>query len=156
MNEPGGSEVSLKDRINEEVKQAMKDKNMAKVETLRFLSAGVKNREIELRPNPLTDQETLAVIKKMVKQRHESIEQFEKAQRKDLVDREKFQLEILMTYLPKALERADLETLVVTVIRETGASSVKDMGKVMKEVQARTAGAADNKMVSEIVKSKLS
>jgi uncharacterized protein len=147
--------MSLKTRILDEIKTSMKERNQLRTDTLRFLQAAIKNKEIELRPNEIKDEDIMNVIKKMVKQRIDSIEQFEKAGRKELADKEKSELAIIETYLPKAMNRADVEKIVATVIADLKASTIKDMGGVMKEVIARTAGAADNKMVSEIIRSKL-
>lgn len=147
--------MSLKAKILEDIKSAMKERNQLKMDVLRFLQSAVKNREIELRPNEIKDEDIFGVIKKMVKQRQESIDQFEKAGRNDLADKEKAELAVYQAYLPKAMERADVEKVVAAVMADLKAASVKDMGPVMKEVIARTGGAADNKVVSEIVRSKL-
>jgi uncharacterized protein YqeY len=109
-----------------------------------------------MRPNPITGDEVLGVIKKLVKQRKESIEQYQAANRNDLADKEIAELKILETYLPTQMSRDQVEKLVVETIAELKAASIKDMGPVMKAVVAKTAGSADNKMVSEIIKSKLS
>ena len=116
----------------------------------------MKYREIELRPNEINDQEIIGVIKKLAKQRKDSIAEFEKANRTDLVDKEKFELSVLEAYLPKQMSADEIAKVVGDVIQALGAKDVKQMGAVMKEVQARTAGTADNKTVSEIVKAKLS
>lgn len=138
-----------------DVKDAMKSKDQLKLNTLRFLQAAVKNREIELRPNPITSDEVMGVIKKLVKQRKESIEQYKAGGRQDLADQEAAELKVLEGYLPAQMGRDQVEKVVTEVIAALGAKSVKDMGPVMKEVIARTAGAADNKTVSELIKSKL-
>ncbi len=148
--------MALRDQILADIKTAMKDKNEIALNALRFLNSSIKNREIELRPNPLTDAEVINVLKKSVKQRAESIEQFEKAGRTDLSDKEKAEMAILEKYLPKSLSRDQIEKVVTEVIAALQATSVKQMGAVIKEVAAKTAGAADNKTVSEIVKAKLS
>jgi len=147
--------MSLRTQILDDIKTAMKQRNQLRADTLRFLQAAVKNREIELRPNEIKDEDILSVIKKLVKQRKESIEQFEKAGRNDLVEKEKSELAIYEGFLPKAMDRADVEKVVAAVIADLKATTIKDMGSVMKEITARTAGAADNKVVSEIVRSKL-
>ena len=145
----------LKEKIMDDVKTAMKSKDQLKLNALRFLQAAIKNREIELRPNAINEEEVLGVIKKMVKQRKESIEQYTAAARQDLVDQESLELQILEQYMPAHMGREQIEKLVAEVISSTGAKSVKDMGNVMKEVIARAKGAADNKTVSEVIKSKL-
>lgn len=147
--------MSLKEQILDDLKTAMKNKEADKLSAIRFLQSAIKNREIELRPNTITDQDILAVIKKSVKQRHDSIEQYEQAGRADLADKEKFELSVLEAYLPPQMSPEQVEALVGEVIAALGASSMKDMGTVMKEVQARAAGSADGKILSEIVKSKL-
>ncbi len=139
-----------------EIKDAMRSKDSLKLSTLRFLHSAIKNREIELRPNPMTDDESMGVIKKLVKQRKESIEQYKAGNRQDLVDQEAAELKILETYLPAQMSKEQVEKLVAEVIASTGAKTVKDMGPVMKEVLAKSGGAADNKLVSELVRSKLS
>jgi hypothetical protein len=139
-----------------DMKTAMRDKDQVRLDTIRFLQSAIKNREIENRPNPLTSEDVLAVIKKMAKQRKESIEQYQAANRQDLVDKENAELKVIEQYLPQQMSREQIEALVTEVIAETKASSVKEMGTVMKAVLAKAAGAADNKTVSEVIKSKLS
>ena len=126
------------------------------MDTIRFLQSAIKNREIENRPNPLTSDDVLAVIKKMVKQRKESIEQYQAASRQDLVDKENAELKVIEAYLTPQMSREQVEALVVQVIAELKASSIKDMGPVMKAVIAKSGGSADNKVVSEVIKTKLS
>ena len=138
-----------------DVKSAMKDKDSVKLNTLRFLQAAIKNREIEARPDALTSDDVMAVLKKLVKQRKESIEQYQNAGRTDLADQEASELKILETYLPAQMSREQIEALVTEVVAALGAKTVKDMGPVMKEMMARTGGAADGKILSEVIKSKL-
>jgi uncharacterized protein YqeY len=133
----------------------MKEKNMEKLNALRMVQSAFKNREIELRPNPMPEEECITVIKKLVKQRKESIEQFQAAGRTDLVDAETKELKLLEAYLPAQMSREQIEAIVTEAIAATGAKSVKEMGVVMKEAQIRTKGQADNKIVSEIIKAKL-
>ncbi|MCH2535567.1 MAG: GatB/YqeY domain-containing protein [Bdellovibrionales bacterium] len=147
--------MSLKETIMADVKEAMKSKEMEKLTVLRFIHSSIKNKEIEVRPNELTSDDELQVIKKLAKQRQESIEQFSNAGRQDLADKEKAELEIISKYLPEQMPREKVEALVASTIESLGATSIKDMGKVMKEVLAQSKGAADNKVVSEIVKAKL-
>lgn len=147
--------MSLKEQILADLKEAMKNKEADRLSTIRFLQSAIKNKEIELRPNAITEDDILGVIKKSVKQRKESIEQYENADRKDLADKERYELTVLETYLPAQLSREQVEKVVADVIAALGATSMKDMGGVMKEVQAKTSGQADGKMISEIVKSKL-
>src|SRR4051794_35264191 len=147
--------MSLKDKIMNDVKNAMKSRQTERLNTLRFLQAAIKYREIELRPNAISDQDVLAVIKKLAKQRHESIDQFEKGGREDLALAEKNELKILEEFLPAQMSREQVESLVTQVIADLGATSVKQMGAVIKEVGLRSKGAADNRIVSELVKSRL-
>lgn len=147
--------MEIREQIMADVKDAMKSKDQLKLNTLRFLQAAVKNREIELRPNAITSDEVMGVIKKLVKQRKESIEQYQNGGRQDLADQEAAELKVLEGYLPAQMGRDQIEKIVTEVIAALGAKTVKDMGPVMKEVIARTAGTADNKTVSEVIKSKL-
>lgn len=147
--------MGLRDQISADIKDAMRAKEMAKLNALRMVQSAFKNREIELRPEPMNEDEHITVIKKLVKQRKESIEQYQAAKRQDLVDAESAELALLEKYLPAQLSREQIEKVVTEVIAATKASTIKDMGTVMKEVQVRTSGAADNKIVSEVIKSKL-
>ncbi|MEQ1665144.1 MAG: GatB/YqeY domain-containing protein [Bdellovibrionales bacterium] len=145
----------MKETILADLKVAMKNQEAEKLSAIRFLQSAIKNKEIELRPNAITDADILAVLKKICNQHKDSIEQYTKANRKDLVDQEAAQLKIMEHYLPKQMSREDLEKIITQVIAETKASSVKDMGAVIKATIAKTAGAADNKTISEIIKTKL-
>lgn len=144
--------MSLKQQILDDTKEAMKARNADKVNTLRFLQAAVKNKEIEVRPNALTDEDVVTVLRKSVKQRQDSIEQYVSAGRTDLADKEKMELSIIEGYLPKQMSADQIEAVVKQAIKDVGATSPKEMGAVMKAVQAKTQGTADNKIVSEIVK----
>ena len=147
--------MNLREQIMADIKSAMKDKDAVKLSTLRLVQSAFKNREIELRPNPMTDEEALGVLKKLAKQRKESIEQYKSASRQDLADNETAELKIIETYMPAQMDRAQVEALVKEVIAQTGAKTVKEMGAVMKEVIARSKGQADNKTISELVKANL-
>lgn len=147
--------MEIRAKLMDDMKSAMKDKNQDKLNAIRFIQSAIKYREIEVRPEPITSDEILNVIKKLVKQRKESIEQYQAANRQDLVDKEKMELKILEEYLPAQMSKEQIEQIVAQVISDTKASSIKDMGAVMKGVMAKTAGAADNKLVSEVIKSKL-
>lgn len=147
--------MEIREKLTADVKAAMIAKDSVKLGALRMLQAAIKNREIDMRPNPITSDEVLGVLKKLVKQRKESIEQFQQAGRQDLVDQETAELKVLEVYLPAQMSRDQIEALVTQVIAALGAKTVKDMGPVMKEVIAKSGGAADNKVVSEVIKSKL-
>ncbi len=133
----------------------MRAKDSARLSTLRLLTAAIKQKEVDERVE-LADAEVLAVIEKMIKQRRESIAQFEKASRQDLVDKEKAELDVLAAYLPRQLGDAEIQKEINSVISETGASGAKDMGKVMAALKPRLAGRADMGKVSALVKAKLS
>eukprot|EP00775_Hariotina_reticulata_P007113 gene7113-7327_t len=151
----GSSELTV--RLKEDMKVAMKAKDTQRLEAIRFLNAAIKQREIELRESSkqVTDGEVLSVIQKMAKQRKDSIEQYTAGGRQDLADKEQQELAVLESYLPAQLSREQVEVVVQAVVAEMGASSVKEMGKVMKAVQEKVAGQADNKTVSELVKAAL-
>jgi uncharacterized protein YqeY len=148
--------MDLREQILSDVKTAMKEKDSVRLGALRFLQAAIKYREIEVRPNAITPEDVMGVVKKLAKQRKESIEQYQAASRQDLVDQETAELKVLEAYLPAQLGKEQIEQIVIDVIATLGAKSPKDMGSVIKEVIARTSGAADNKTVSEIAKAKLS
>ena len=146
--------MEIREKIMSDVKAAMKDKDQARLDALRFMQAAIKNREIELRPAAISVDDVLNVIKKLVKQRRESIEQYQAANRQDLVDKETAELKILENYLPSQMSKDQIDKIVQEIITETKAASIKDMGTVMKAVMAKTKGAADNKTVSEVIKAK--
>jgi uncharacterized protein YqeY len=147
--------MEIRDRIMNDIKVAMKEKNQVRLNALRFLQSAIKNREIDMRPNPITHDEVIGVIKRLVKQRKESIDQYKAGGRQDLVDQETAELGILEELLPAQLGQEQIEQIVRDVIVALNAKSIKDMGGVIKEVIARTQGNADNKLVSEIVKKSL-
>jgi uncharacterized protein YqeY len=136
------------------MKAAMRAKDVARLSTVRLLLAAIKQREVDERIE-LDDAAVVGVIEKMIKQRRESIAQFEKGARKDLADAEKAEVQVLSAYLPAQMGAAEIEKLVDSVISETGAASAKDMGKVMAALKPRLAGKADMGKVSALVKTKL-
>jgi len=133
----------------------MRARDAARLSTIRLALAAIKQREVDGRTE-LADAEVVVVLEKMIKQRRESIAQFEQAARHDLADAEKRELELLGAYLPKQLGDAELDQAVAAAIAESGASGVKEMGKVMAVLKARLAGRADMGKVSSLVKTKLS
>jgi hypothetical protein len=137
------------------MKAAMRAKEPARLSTIRLLLAGIKQREVDERIQ-LDDAQVLSVIEKMIKQRRESIVQFEKAARNDLADAEKAEIQLLSGYLPQQMSEAEVEKAVLSAIAETGAAGVKDMGKVMAALRATLAGKADMGKVSALVKTRLS
>jgi hypothetical protein len=148
--------MSLKERITGDMTAAMKDRSAARLSTLRMVKAAVQNREIE-KGGELTDEELTKALQSLVKQRRDSVEQYEKAGRSELAEKERAEIAVIEEYLPRAASREEIERAVAEAIAETGASSMKEMGAVMKAAQARLAGRnADGRTVSEVVKSKLS
>lgn len=145
----------LEEKILADFKDAMKKKDSIRTSTLSFLRAQLKNNAIEKRQDSLQDSEVITVIKKQLKQRLDSIEKFKSGGRTDLAEKEQKEFEILKWYLPEEISANELEGIIEAVIAETQASSIKDMGRVMKEVVAKTAGRAESKMVSELVRGKL-
>ena len=137
------------------MKTAMRAKDAPRLSAVRLILAAIKQREVDERKE-LTDADVVAVLEKMVKQRRESIAQYEQASRKDLADVEKFELELLSGYLPQQLGDAEVQQEVAKALAESGASGIKDMGKVMALLKPRLAGKADMGKVSNLVKSKLS
>ena len=137
------------------MKTAMRAKDAPRLSAIRLLLSGIKQREVDERKE-LSDADVVAVIEKMIKQRRESIAQYEQAARKDLADVEKFELQLLSGYLPQQMSDAEVQQEVSKAVAESGASGIKDMGKVMVVLKPRLAGKADMGKVSNLVKSKLS
>ncbi|MFZ5863870.1 MAG: GatB/YqeY domain-containing protein [Nitrospirota bacterium] len=145
--------MSLQERLLDEMKEAMRSSQAAKVSVIRMVRSALKNREIDRgKGRPLTDQDVLDVIQSGIKQRREAVEQFQKAGRAELVAKEQEEIAILQTFLPAQLSEQELEVLVREAAAEVGASSVKEMGKVMKAVMSRVAGRAEGGAVSTAVK----
>ena len=145
----------LRDKVNADIAAAMKAKETTRLSALRMLKAAIMNKGIE-KSHDLDDGEVAQVVSSLVKQRRDSIEQFEKAGRTDLVEKEKAEIVVLESYLPPAASSADIDAAVAEAIVETGAASVKDIGKVMKAVMPRLAGKhADGRAVNEAVRRKL-
>jgi len=148
--------MTLAEKIVSDLTASMKAQAAARTSTLRMVKAAMMNRQIE-KGGPLDDEELSRLLRSLVKQRRDSIEQYQKAGRQELVDKEAAEIEVIEGYLPQAASREEIEAVVVEAIASTEASSMKDMGKVMKAAQAALAGKnADGRVVSEIVKSKLS
>ena len=146
--------MTLKERIQEDMKAAMRAKDTARLSAVRLLLAAMKQKEVDERIE-LADADVLGIIEKMVKQRRESIAQFEKAARQDLAEAEKFEIGVLSAYLPQQMGEAEVAQAIAAAVAESGASSVKDMGKVMALLKPRLAGRADMGKVSGLVKAKL-
>jgi len=147
--------MSLAEQIVADLTASMKAQDAARTSTLRMVKAAIMNRQIE-KGGQLDDDEISKLLRSLVKQRRDSIEQYEKAGRQELVDKEAAEIKVIETYLPQAASKEEIETAVTEAIGATQASSMKDMGKVMKAAQAALFGKnADGRLVSEIVKSKL-
>ncbi len=148
--------MDIRAQLTQDMKDAMKAKDSLKLDAIRFLQSAIKYKEVELRPNAITQDDVMGVIKKLVKQRKESIEQYTTGGRQDLADKESQELKVLEAYLPAQMNSEQIEKIVGEVIADLKATSIKDMGAVMKAVSAKTQGTADNKLVSEIIKKRLS
>ena len=146
--------MPLREQLNEDIKTAMKAREADRLATLRLMLSSVKQREVDERIT-LDDAGVIAVVEKMIKQRRESIAQFERAARADLADKEKAEIAVLEAYLPKQLSQAEIEAVIADAIASTGAKSPADIGKVMGVVKPKVAGKADMSKISALVKSKL-
>jgi len=146
--------MTLRERLNEEIKTAMKAREPDRLAALRLMLAAVKQREVDERIT-LDDPAVVAVVEKMIKQRKDSISQYEKAARQDLADKEKYEISVIEAYLPQQLSQAEVDAIVAEAIAATGAKSAADMGKVMGIVKPKLAGRADMGKVSAMVKAKL-
>ncbi len=147
--------MSLKEKITEDMKSAMRAGEKERLATIRMILAAIKQREVDERIQ-LDDSQVLAAVEKMIKQRKEAIAQFESGGRADLVAKESAEIAILQGYLPAQLSEAEIGSLIAAAIASTGASSIKDMGKVMGVVKAQAQGRADMGKVSALIKQKLS
>jgi uncharacterized protein YqeY len=147
--------MSLRDRLTEDLKQAMKARDQLRMDVIRMIKAAVLNKEVEQKKD-LDDAEMSRVMTALIKQRRESVEHFEKAQRTELAAKERQEITIIEGYLPAALSAQELDTIIQSALAETGARSLKDMGAAMKAVTARLAGQViDGKLVSDLVRAKL-
>ncbi len=147
--------MTLREQIISDMTASMKAQDAPRTSTLRMVKAAMQNRQIE-KGGELNDEDMTKLLNSLVKQRRDSVEQYEKGGRQDLADKEKAEIEVIEAYLPQAASRDEIEVAVTAAVADTGASSMKDMGKVMKSVQAVLAGKnADGRTVSEVVKSKL-
>jgi uncharacterized protein YqeY len=146
---------SLKQRIDEQTKAAMRAKDKDRLGTLRLISAAIKQREVDERIT-LDDTQVLAVLDKMIKQRRDSVEQYRKAGREELAQREEFEIGIIQAFMPAALSDAELDALVAEAVTQSGAASIKDMGKAMALLKPKVQGRADMGAVSAKIKARLS
>jgi hypothetical protein len=148
------AEFSIKEKITEDMKVAMRAKEKQRLGVIRLIQAAIKQREVDERIS-LDDTQVIVVLDKMLKQRRDSIEQFEKAGRQDLVDQEAFEIQVIKTYLPQPLTETELSNLITHAIQATGATTVKDLGKVMGILKAQVQGRAEMKQVSDQIKQRL-
>jgi uncharacterized protein YqeY len=146
--------MSLREQINDDLKTAMRSGETVRRDTIRLLTAALKQREVDERKT-LSDADVLAVIEKMIKQRRDSISQFEQGGRQDLADKEKQELTLLQTYMPQAMAEDELAAAIAAAVTETGAAGPADMGKVMAVLKPKLAGRADMGKVSAAVKAQL-
>ncbi len=146
--------MSLKERITEDMKTAMRARDSERLATIRMIQAAIKQREVDERIL-LDDTQVLAAVEKMIKMRKESIAQFQAGNRPDLVEKEEKEIVLLQVYMPEQLSDADLDAIIASAVTESGAASIKDMGKVMALVKAKAQGRADMGAVSAKIKAKL-
>ena len=147
--------MSLKDQINEDMKSAMRAKEVERLGTIRLLLAALKQKEVDERVE-LTDAMVLAIIEKLIKQRKDSITQFQAANRQDLVDKEQAELLVLQAYMPEQLSESEVAAVIAKIVQDVGATGPQDMGKVMGTAKSQLSGKADMGMVSSQVKAALS
>jgi len=146
--------ISLKERLDQAFKDALKGQQQTALSTLRMLKTAIRNKEVDVK-HPLEEAEILAVINTQAKQRRDAVAEYQKAGRQDLASKEEEELSILLSFLPAQLNPEELEAEVVRIITQVGASTPKDLGKVMKTAMAELAGRADGKVVQEIVRRRL-
>ena len=146
--------MTLREQLNDAMKQAMKAHDTLRLSVVRMIRSTIQNREIDQK-RELDDQGVIEVISTLVKQRRESIRLYQEGNRPDLVEKEEAELALMIGFLPAQLDAAEISELVTKVIRETGVVSIKDMGRIMKALTPLTAGRADGKMVSDIVRQQL-
>ena len=147
--------MSLKEKINEDMKGAMRSKDVALLGAIRLIQAAIKQKEVDERIL-VDDSSVISIIEKMLKQRNDSIEAFKKANRTDLVDKEEFEVSVLKNYMPEQMNAEEVEKIIQEVIKKIGASSMKEMGPVMAQAKEILSGKANMAEVSKIIKAKLS
>lgn len=143
--------MSLKEKLQEDLKSSMKNKDTLRKSVITLVRAAIKQYEVDNRVE-LGDAEIIDIISKQLKQRNDSLIEFEKAGRKDLVEETKSEIQVLKEYLPQQLSEEELEKIVIETIAEVGATSMKDMGKIMASIKPKTAGRADGRKINELVK----
>jgi uncharacterized protein YqeY len=147
--------MTLQERLTEAMKEAMRARDSLRLNTVRLIRTAIKNREIDAR-RELEEQETVAVLSTLVKQRRESAQAFREGGRPELAEKEELELAVIQEFLPRQLEEREIRGIIEEAVAELGASSMQDMGKVMKVVTGKTLGRADGRLVSELVKARLS
>lgn len=147
--------MNLEEKLMEEMKQAMRANDKLRLSTIRMIRSSMKNKEIELR-RKLSDEEVIRVIQGMMRKGEESLEQFQAGGRMDLVEKEKMEIEIFKSFLPQPLGQEEIMKIIDETIQETQASSLKDLGKVMKAAMFKLGGKADGKLLNQLVKERLS
>jgi len=147
--------MSLKEKINEDMKSAMRSKDVALLGAIRLIQAAIKQKEVDERIL-VDDSSVISIIEKMLKQRNDSIEAFKKANRTDLVEKEEFEVSVLKNYMPEQMNAEEVEKIIQEVIKKIGASSMKEMGPVMAQAKEILSGKANMAEVSKIIKAKLS
>ena len=146
--------MSLKERLQEDLKSSMKNKDTVRKSVITLIRAAIKQYEVDNRIE-LSEEDVIDIISKQLKQRNDSLVEFEKANREDLIEEAKSEIQVLEAYLPQQLSETELEKIVVDVISEVGATSMKDMGKIMTIIKPKTAGRADGRKINELVKKNL-
>ena len=146
--------MSLKEKLQEDLKSSMKNKNTIRKSVVTLIRAAIKQHEVDNRVE-LADDAIIDIISKQLKQRKDSLAEFEKANRDDLVEETKSEIQVLEGYLPQQLSEEELEKIVIETIAEVGATSMKDMGKIMATIKPKTAGRADGRKINELVKKNL-
>lgn len=148
--------MGIKEKVSKDVTDALKAGDKARLSALRMLLSALKNKEIELRPIPMTDEDSMQVVQTLIRQRNESIVQFRAGGRLDLATKEEEEIKVLKAYLPEQISGEELKALIKRIAGEIKASGMKDMGRLMKEVMPRVKGRAEGKLINDIVKDILS
>lgn len=147
--------MGLKDQIPEDLKNALRNKNTLELSVLRMLQSALKNREIDNKKEPLSDEDVIGVVGAEIKKRRDAVKEFEKVNRADAADQEKAEIDILMKYMPQQMNEDEIRAVVTSAIEETNAESMKDIGNVMKVLMPRVKGKADGSVVNKIVREML-
>jgi len=147
--------IAFEDKITSELKEALKSKDQVKLDCLRAMKSALKYKDVEKKQAGVTEEEAIQIFQTMIKQRRDSVEQFEKFDRKDQAQKELREIEVIQSFLPQQLSEAEIQKLIQDSIQSTGSKGPQDMGKVMKELKSKVTGRADGRVVSELVKKAL-